>query len=362
MTRPYRGQLPLVIAFALSACASSAHKRSTPTATSKGRQRLTGPADTQHWSAANSEASAKRLATSLLQSRGLKALRAKLKRAPLLHFGLLRNRSSEQINSRRLMQLIEKQLARKGLVAAPKSTEAKADLILTGYIFGHNDARGGRALRARLVRLDALLAATGEKIWVGAVRVRKLVVHPSTKWRDGDSSKPDSKAKPVPPPKVTRLGPEAALDLSGGLDDRDLRLVAYAAGQAATQRWLKQVKTPPIVKLYPLRNRSSQHLDLSLLLTELEIALLASAKVRLVAGSLQTQVLRALARSAGRAPAGELAPTALINGEVTAQVEAGQARYELTLRAVRVDNQQTVWSFTQVVTKRLPPPAKDRGR
>lgn len=344
---------------ALAACAGGAKKTKVgpPKVRTTHTAEFAGPPDTPNWSGANAEAAAKQLAASFLRSPGVKALQRKLSRAPLLHLRPLRNRTAQHILGRMILQLFEQRVSEKGFSVVPASSPSKADLVLTGMISGHEGSHGRRVLRATTVNLDALHALTGETLWVGLSTVRKLIVYPPTPKTKQDGKAKDGKSKATPPPKVTRLKADDAVALSGSLDDLDLRLAAQAAAGSAT-RWASKSAKPPVIKLYPIRNRSSQRIPTGLLTKALQAALLGSGKVRLVAGFDEIDAVRSLRNPAYRALAAEV----VLNGQLTAQIEKSKARYEISLKAVNVDNQQTVWSFSKVVNKKVPPPAKDKGQ
>ena len=341
--------IPLMVSLC-AACASQ-QKGATPgPAGAKGEGTKKGPPASAHWSDADSEIVAKELVASLLKSSGLKAYRAKLGRAPLFHVATLRNRTSRMLDARGITKILVSQLAKKGLSVVSATSTKKADLALTGFIYGLSDNKGGRFLRTTMVRLDAIRVATSEKVWVGRSLVRKLVEYSASPWPD--KNKPAKPRKPAKPPTATYLAHDAELALSGALNDLDLRRAARAAAKAASRSWLSRPGKPPVLKFYPIRNRTSQHVQFGLFTTELEVALLASGKVRVVAAPDQTQTLRALRVKDASLPS-EVGAEQIINGWLTERREGKKVRYVLSLGATKVSSDQKVFVFTHTMDKTL---------
>ena len=105
----------------------------------------------------------------------------------------------------------------------------------------------------------------------------------------------------------------------------------------------------PVLRIYPLRNRSSEHINLKQLQNQLQRHLLATGKVRFKASQAETQDTRR-ERAEGQGPgAGQsLATDYLLNGWIMASAQQGQGRprraYSLTLNLIQVDSNEVAWS------------------
>jgi hypothetical protein len=339
-----------IAALTLTACAGSAKKHAgPPPVKTRTVAEFRGPPESQHWSANNSEFVVKQLAAAFVGSPGVKALREKLGRAPLLRLMPVRNRTPEHLQTKMIMQLFEQRVGEKGLFATTASNADKADLIVNGFILSHNDNHGRHELRVTYLSMEAIRKTTSEKIWVGVAPVRKLVVFAPTPPRKAGTP---AGAKPiVPDPKVTRLALDAGPSLSGGLNDRDLRRIAQTAVKAAIANWLSKAPKPLVVKFQPLQDSSQPKIKLALLTKELQARLLKSGKIRLVPGH----------HFGGPADAKAPKIKAELEGALSATVSAKQGRYEFTLKAKEPTSKKVIWSFSMVVDKKVPPPAKDKG-
>ena len=87
---------------------------------------------------------------------------------------------------------------------------------------------------------------------------------------------------------VDRLSSDANIDLSGGWNDTDIRIVAEAlVSDSLRSPWINQFRMKngqnPVVIVGSIINRSSEHIDTSIIAKRFEIELINTGKVDMVA-------------------------------------------------------------------------------
>lgn len=159
--------------------------------------------------------------------------------------------------------------------------------------------------------------------------------------------------KPASPAPARQVPQDAEVDLSGGWTDAD--------GQRAVQALVKDLLASevmvgfsakqgrkPVLRLYPVRNRTSDHINIKHLANDLTRRLSTSGKVRLKASITEAMDARQERAAGGGAPAAELATDFVLNGWITAEEQrsAGELRraYTLTLKLTGVQNTELVWT------------------
>ena len=94
---------------------------------------------------------------------------------------------------------------------------------------------------------------------------------------------------PPPPARtVTRINPNATVDLSGKWNDSDSNQVAQAMMRDCTARpWAQKYKAAkgkdPVIRLYPIKNRSDEHINTKFFTKQVEQELLNSGIAQVVA-------------------------------------------------------------------------------
>lgn len=325
------GTLVLCSTLLVAACAT------TKSGSKADAETLGGPLVSPYWSASDSEFVASRLATALASSPELARLRAKLGHAPRVRFAHVRNRTNQHIRGRAITQLLELHLRKAGLNTVPETAAAQADLVFLSLIASREHRHGRREVHAMIFRLDAVDARTGGKLWLGVEWVRKLLLYP-----------PRSKTSAGQRlwPKAVRLPADKVLHLSDALDDQDARAIAEEAAASATKGWLSTAARP----LVAFRAASA---GMAFGNTLLEAALRRSGQLRMVAERGEQYDLRV----ANAPPPGLLSPEITIRGEWVSKKSGAETQHTVSIKAVRVRDQQTVWSFKKRLTKKVPPPA-----
>ena len=93
---------------------------------------------------------------------------------------------------------------------------------------------------------------------------------------------------PAPVRTVTRINPNATVDLSGKWNDTDANQVAKAMIRDCLQRpWATKYKAAkgkdPVVRLYPIKNRSDEHISTKFFTKQVEQEILNSGIAQVVA-------------------------------------------------------------------------------
>jgi hypothetical protein len=308
-----------------------------------------------------------------LQSAWVGRLRQKLKRTPVIVVRPVLNRTAASVAMAPLTNLVEQTLARSPLVkvvSAPTSAprvspasdnEAKRgaasfcpDLLLAGWLLGANDSADATELQSFVLALSLVDIRTAEKVWIGEFRVRKLV-----------ESTAAGRAK------ITRLSPDAVVDLSGGFHDADAVALTRTAAQDLLGSRLAQERPPHRIRWGSLRNRTSLSINPLLFTLRLEGALLRSGKVRVLTCRDEMGDLRDLRSTmATSAPdvcpaaqSQELASTCLLAGSFFSLSEAPVRRYVLSLEALDPEGDgKKLWVSVKNLDKRVEAvPSKSRG-
>lgn len=294
------------------------------------------------WSDADSERAASTLVAAVAKSRWVARFTRTHKRVPRLRLRGVRNRTGGHVNTRQLERLLEKKIAasiRLKRVAPGIAGKFQEDVLVSVWMLGQNDRSGGTTLDSTLVSLVGRDVNSGDEVVRALFERRKLIVMPPTTKHAVPGKPPTAPGRP----KITVLRPDQAVDLSGQFNDGDARALARAAiSDALKSGWLKAAKTRPIVRLYPIRNRTMEHLQLKVISERLATGLLDSGKVRL----------------RGHRGRGKIDPqnTFVISGNLTSQVSAISAAqtmrsYRLTLEAVNVDSNRKVWILNRMIKK-----------
>ena len=167
-------------------------------------------------------------------------LATQLGRKPVIRVTRPAVAAAEEIDGAELSGRAETLLRRSGrVVVAPP--DAAADALLSAYVGAFADRAGDVELRSYLVGLSLIDVVTGEKLWVHAYRVRRLLRH-----------------RRAVTPQIQPLAQDRAVDLSGRFADHDATVAARRlSAKLRRSRWLAS-DAPVRVRLYPLRNRTGE--------------------------------------------------------------------------------------------------------
>lgn len=174
---------------------------------------------------------------------------------------------------------------------------------------------------------------------------------------------------PGPSTSVQRINPNAAVDLSGEWNDEDARQVAQAMIQHCLNNpWAMKFKGEhdgklPVVRLYPIRNRSSEHINWMFFTKQVEMALVNSGQVTVVASYDEAQTNRferldqarhasdATVKTQGQ----ELGSDFVLNGYVMTQndVVSGQEvrAYITSMELTSTESNRKIWMYNHPIKK-----------
>ncbi|MCB9556574.1 MAG: penicillin-binding protein activator LpoB [Deltaproteobacteria bacterium] len=165
---------------------------------------------------------------------------------------------------------------------------------------------------------------------------------------------------PPGPPPVQRVGADTQIDLSGNWNDTDANQVAKAMiADCLSRPWANQFKAAkgknPVVKLYPIKNRSAEHIKAQYFTKQVEMELVNSGFVEVVAASNETDEARAeredqsehSSDATAKQNQRETGADFILNGWVVTQNDAAGGQevraYVTTMELINVETQRKVW-------------------
>ncbi|MDD3941465.1 MAG: penicillin-binding protein activator LpoB [Sphaerochaetaceae bacterium] len=173
--------------------------------------------------------------------------------------------------------------------------------------------------------------------------------------------------------QVTRLSETDELDLSGNWNDTDIRIVTEALVDSSLKsNWINQFRVRngrnPVVIVGTILNRSSEHLDTSIIAKRFEMALVNTGKVDMVADLGMREELRdereeqqyhaseETAAALGR----EVGADFLLQGAVRTVVDqvSGKAvrTYYVSAELIDIETSRKVWVGEETVRKLIRQP------
>ncbi len=176
---------------------------------------------------------------------------------------------------------------------------------------------------------------------------------------------------------VTRVEPDTVTDLSGAWNDTDSRLVANALiSQSVSGPWLERYYNnhggdAPAVIVGEFRNRTSEHIEVTVFVRDVEHAYINSGLVNVVASSEEREEIRGerddqqeFARADTRARLGqELGANYIMQGDLTSiedeeeTVRFGVSRkekivfYQVDARLIDLETNVVVWAGQHEIKK-----------
>ncbi|MGE4453645.1 MAG: penicillin-binding protein activator LpoB [Sphaerochaeta sp.] len=168
---------------------------------------------------------------------------------------------------------------------------------------------------------------------------------------------------------VSRISSDTDIDLSGNWNDTDIRIVAEAlVDSSLASPWINQYKMAnpgenPVVIVGTFLNRSSEHIDTSIIAKRYEMALINSGKVDMVAD----QSFRASVREereeqqyfaseeTAKALGKEIGADYLLQGAVRTNLDqsAGQMvrTYYVSAELIDIETNKKVWVGEETIKK-----------
>jgi len=171
-----------------------------------------------------------------------------------------------------------------------------------------------------------------------------------------------------PSTTVQRVNPNAAVDLSGNWNDTDANQVARAMIQdCLTRPWATKYKSDkgkePVVRLWPIKNRSSEHINTKFFTKQVEMEILNSGIAKVVSDLEEAQDNRDeradQARNASdktvKAQQNETGSDFVLNGWIVTQndaVDGQQVRaYVITMELSNSESNEKVWMKVHQIKK-----------
>ncbi|SIQ74006.1 hypothetical protein SAMN05920897_11415 [Alkalispirochaeta americana] len=172
----------------------------------------------------------------------------------------------------------------------------------------------------------------------------------------------------TPSRTVERTAADAQIDLSGRWNDTDARLVAEEMIDDVLARpWLNQFSSQkggsPVVVVGDVRNLSSEHIDTTPFIRDIERELINSGMVRFVAGEQARQQIRAermdqqtQAREETVARLGaETGADFMLRGSISSTVDAIEGMraiaYAVNMELVNIESNEIVWIGNKEIKK-----------
>ena len=167
---------------------------------------------------------------------------------------------------------------------------------------------------------------------------------------------------------VKRVETDKSVDLSGGWNDTDSRLVAEEmVSDALAQGWLDQYVASegaqPVVIVGPVTNLSHEHINVRTFVNDMQRELVSSGRVEFVAGGLQRSAVRderkdqdLNAREETRNPMGEeIGADFMLTGEINTIVDLEKNKqvryYQVDLILVNMLDNRKVWYGQKKIKK-----------
>ena len=172
----------------------------------------------------------------------------------------------------------------------------------------------------------------------------------------------------TPSRTVQRTSADTQTDLSGRWNDTDARLVAEEMIDDMLNRpWLERFSSDqqrePVVIVGAIRNRSSEHIDTSMFVKDIERELINSGMVRFVATSeeraqirderldQQTQASEETISRLGE----ETGADFMLQGSISSNVDAVEGEravfYQVDMELIRIETNEKVWIGSKEIKK-----------
>lgn len=167
--------------------------------------------------------------------------------------------------------------------------------------------------------------------------------------------------------KVSRVGTDSTIDLSGRWNDADSRLVAEEMiKDCLSQRWLytwEQRNKRPTVIVGKITNQSHEHINTATFTKDIERALLNSGKVEFVASKNEREQLREekldqggnASAQTGKSAHEETGADLMLIGSINTIVDQEGNRavlyYQTNMELVDIESNQKVWIGEKKIKK-----------
>lgn len=167
---------------------------------------------------------------------------------------------------------------------------------------------------------------------------------------------------------VTRLDTDSTTDLSGRWNDTDARLVAQEMiGDCLARPWLSNFSTEagrrPVVTIGTIRNKTADHIDMEVFVSDFERELLNSGVIKFVASKEARAELRGereeqqefASRETAKKMREETGADFMLQGAVKEIIDAEGNKqvsfYQTDLELINIESMEKVWIGTKKIKK-----------
>ena len=168
--------------------------------------------------------------------------------------------------------------------------------------------------------------------------------------------------------QVSRIDARETVDLSGNWNDTDSRLVAEEmVSDVVSRNWLSEFQiaksAKPVVIVGEIRNKSSEHINMSTFIKDIEKELINSGKIRFVATDEEREQIREERKDQGEFASDasmkkfyrELGADFLMSGVLSSindKYEGEEVKfYQIDLQLINIETNEKVWIGDKKIKK-----------
>ncbi len=169
--------------------------------------------------------------------------------------------------------------------------------------------------------------------------------------------------------KVTRVSPDETIDLSGRWNSTDAQSTAEAMiTQSLSERWISDFQNQndnlkPVVIVGFVQNKTHEHIDAEIFISDLEKAFINSGRVKLVQGGEKREQLRGerAAQQDYSSPetvaqwGREVGANFMLQGDITSIVDTYKKEkvifYKVNLQLTNIETSEVVWIGDKEIKK-----------
>ena len=169
--------------------------------------------------------------------------------------------------------------------------------------------------------------------------------------------------------KVTRVSPDETIDLSGRWNSTDAQSTAEAMiTQSLSERWISNFQNEndnqkPVVIVGFVQNKTHEHIDAEMFISDLEKAFINSGRVKLVQGGEKREQLRGerAAQQDYSSPetvaqwGREVGANFMLQGDITSIVDTYKKEkvifYKVNLQLTNIETSEVVWIGDKEIKK-----------
>lgn len=169
---------------------------------------------------------------------------------------------------------------------------------------------------------------------------------------------------------IRRADPDERIDLSGTWNDTDANEVAAVMIHDCLKRpwsanFVAAVGKNPVVRLYPIRNRTSEHIETKFFTKQVEQELVNSGKVEVVGSLVEANDIRTeradqanhASDDTVKSDRNEIGSDYVLNGWIVEEHDASYGRevkaYVITMELIHTERNHKVWMKTHRIKKEI---------